>query len=87
MSTPQVTNVLVLLPAKARQAIYLAYGVVSILASVASAVYAGMPQYTVPEWLTAVLIALGVLATPIGMLAASNVKPSNPDVAPHRISS
>ena len=65
-------NVLTLLPPSARRIIYLMYGILALIGSAATAAYAALPQYEVPPALTAALAVLGVLAAPIGVLAASN---------------
>lgn len=70
-------NVLTLLPVKVRRTIYVVYGILALIGSSATAAYAALPQYEVPAALTAGLAVLGVLAAPIGVLAASNTGSTN----------
>ena len=73
------TNPLVLLPAKARKAIYVGYGALSLVAVGVTAYYGAIPTLTVPDPVTGGLAVLGALAAPISVLAASNM-PSVEDV-------
>ena len=66
------SNPLTLLPAKARQAIYIVYGVLSLIAVGVTAYYGAIPSLTVPDQVTGGLAVLGALAAPIGVLAATN---------------
>lgn len=65
-------NTLVLLPAKVRQIIYVAYG---LLALTASATQVGYNSVNVdnPSWLVVATAVIGFLAVPVGAIAALNV--------------
>jgi hypothetical protein len=65
-------NPLTLLPAKARQAIYIGYGSLSLVGIGVTAYYGAIPTLTVPDAVTGGLAVLGALAAPIGVLAATN---------------
>jgi hypothetical protein len=67
-------NPLTLLPARVRLGVYVGYGCLSLTGSAALAYYAAIPALAVPDWLTGVMAALGALAAPIGVLAATNTR-------------
>lgn len=67
-----MSNPLTLLPARARQAIYITYGVLSLIGVGVTAYYGAVPTLTVPDYVTGGLAVLGALAAPIGVLAATN---------------
>lgn len=78
MSTPTTPpNPLTLLPARVRQAVYICYGLASLVGVGLTAYYGALPDLTVPGWLTGGLAVLGALAAPISVLAATNVKDVN----------
>lgn len=74
-------NPLTLLPAKARQAIYITYGVLALVGVGITAYYGAVPSLVTPDYVTGGLAVLGALAAPIGVLAASNTTPSAGDRA------
>jgi len=75
----QPSNVLTMLPPALRRAIYMVYGVLSLIATATLAAFTALPQYEVPAWLVAALAALGAVAAPVGVIAASNTQvPANP---------
>lgn len=65
-------NPLLLLPARARQAVYVVYGTVALSVSGAQVGYASL-SIPNPSWLTVALAVTAFLAVPIGAIAASNV--------------
>ena len=67
-------NPLTLLPARARQAIYIVYGLLALAGTGATAYYGALPGLTVPDWVVGGLAVLGALAAPISVLAASNTQ-------------
>lgn len=76
MSNPIVpqssTNVLVLLPAKVRQATYVAFGILSLVNSSALVGYAA-GAFALPEWLIVSTAVLQFLGTSVATVAATNV--------------
>lgn len=77
-----------LLPARARQGIYVSYGVTAIVVSGTQVGYAAVPGLGQPTWLTVTLAVVGFLAVPVASLAAANVGQSpattkNIDLAEH----
>ena len=68
------SNVLSMLPPSVRRAIYMVYGLLSLVSTAAMAAFTALPQYEVPAWLVAALAALGALAAPVGVIAASNTE-------------
>lgn len=69
-------NPLMLLPARARQIAYSAYGLASLSGIGITAYYAALPSLTVPDQVVGGLAVLGALAAPFAALAASNVRPN-----------
>lgn len=67
-----MSNPLILLPARARQAIYIVYGVLSLVAIGVTAYYTALPELAIPDPVVGSLAVLGALAGPFGVLAASN---------------
>jgi uncharacterized membrane protein YfcA len=67
-------NTLTLLPARVRQAVYVAYG---LLALSVSAIQVGYNSLSVdnPPWLIVATAVIGFLAVPVGAIAALNVSP------------
>jgi hypothetical protein len=72
-STGASTTALSFLPAPLRKGIYAGYGLLALAGTAATAYYGAVPSLTVPDWVTGGLAALGALAAPISVLAASNV--------------
>ena len=70
-----MSNPLTLLPPRARQAIYITYGALSLTGVGVTAYYGAIPALVVPDWVTGGLAVLGALAAPIGVLAATNTTP------------
>jgi hypothetical protein len=72
----QPSNVLTMLPPSVRRAIYMVYGLLSLITTAAMAAFTALPQYEVPAWLVAALAVLGALAAPVSVVAASNTQVS-----------
>jgi hypothetical protein len=72
--TPQVVggNVLTLLPAKARQVVYIAFGLLALVDSATLVGYGALAR-ELPDWLVVATAVITFLALPIGSLAAGNV--------------
>jgi hypothetical protein len=68
------TNVLIQLPARLRRAIYICYGLLALAGTATTAYFGALPNVAAPEWVTGGLAALGALAAPISVLAATNVR-------------
>jgi hypothetical protein len=68
-------NVLTFLPARARQIIYVLYGIVALAAASTQVGYAAIEK-SQPTWLIVSLAVVGFLAVPIGTLAATHVTPA-----------
>lgn len=77
----QPSNVLSLLPSSVRRAIYLVYGLLSLVTTATMAAYTALPEYDVPVWLVAALAVLGALAAPVGAIAASHTQVPAPSDA------
>ena len=71
------TNPLTLLPAKARKAVYITYGALSLAGTGITAYYTALPNLTVPDPVIGGLAVLGALAAPIAVLAGSNTPDSD----------
>jgi len=71
-------NPLTLLPAKARQTVYVVYGVIVIASGATQVGYSAVPGMAQPVWLTVTLAVVLYLGVPISALAATNVKPTDP---------
>lgn len=65
---------LTLLPAKARKALYIAYGALSIGGIGVTAYYTALPDMAVPDPVIGGLAVLGALAAPFSVLAGGNVQ-------------
>lgn len=65
-------NTLVLLPAKARQLIYVGYGLVALAVSGTQVGYSSL-SIDNPPWLTVAVAVTAFLAVPVGAIAATNV--------------
>lgn len=81
MST-QPGSVLILLPAKARQAVYVTYGLIVIGTGATQVGYAAVEGLAQPTWLTVTLAVVAFLGVPVSALAATNVaaaQPNQPD--------
>lgn len=74
------TNPLTLLPAKARKALYVVYGVAGLVATGAMAYYGSLPDVAIPHWLTGSLAVLGAVAPAFAVLAGSNAADPDPFV-------
>lgn len=72
------TSPLTLLPAKARKALYIAYGALSIAGIGVTAYYTALPAMTVPDPVIGGLAVLGALAAPFSVLAGGNVQETQP---------
>lgn len=78
MSTPTaLVELKEALPASARRAIYVTYGVVALVVSATQVGFAAAPGGSQPSWLTVTLAVVAFLATPITALAVVNVPPSD----------
>lgn len=82
-------NPLLLLPARARQAVYILYGIAALGISATQVGYASIGIQN-PPWLTVTLAVTGFLAVPVGTLAATNVapdstRPDEPEYHPDRV--
>lgn len=67
-------NPLTLLLAKARQTVYITYGVVVIGVGATQVGYAAVEGLAQPVWLTVALAVVGFLGVPVSALAATNVQ-------------
>lgn len=72
MPTVNPPNVLVLLPARVRQMLYIAYGLAGLTAGSALVGYAS-GGFSIPLWLTVTSAVITYLATPFAAIAAMNV--------------
>lgn len=72
MSGTQPVNVLVLLPAKARQVVYIGYGLLALADSSVLVAYASISA-TLPRWLIAATAVIVFLGVPVQSLAAMNI--------------
>lgn len=70
---PASPNVLTMLPAAIRRAIYTVYGLLALIGTAVTAYYGALPNLTVPPWVSGGLAVLGALAAPISVLAVTNV--------------
>jgi hypothetical protein len=68
-------NVLILLPAKARQIVYVAYGIIALVCASTQVGYNAIDLAN-PAWLVVSSAVIAFLAVPIGALAALNVTAS-----------
>ena len=71
-------NPLTLLPAKARQTVYVVYGVLVIVTDATQVGYAAIPGMEQPVWLTVILAVILNLGVPFAALAATHVQPAIP---------
>lgn len=71
-------NVLILLPAKARQVAYIAFGLASLADGSMLVGYAAA-GFDLPVWLVVATAVVAYLAVPFSALAASNVSKQRPD--------
>lgn len=71
-------NVLTYIPSDVRKWIYVVYAAVGILLGAAAAGF-GVVTSTLPVWLVVSQVVYGYLGTATGIIAASNVNPSEED--------
>ena len=69
---PEGANPLIMLPAKARQALYVAYLLVGLAVNSTLVAFATLGR--VPVWLTVAVAVVSYLSTPFAAIAASNVQ-------------
>ncbi|GAA1436237.1 hypothetical protein GCM10009616_35570 [Microlunatus lacustris] len=82
MTTPLTPpNVLVLLPARARQALYIAYGLAGLTAGSALVGYASA-EFAIPLWLTVTSAVITYLSVPFAAIAATNIIRTPAEAAP-----
>lgn len=67
-------NVLAMFPPGVRRVIYAVYGLLALIGTAMTAYYGALPGLAVPDQLMGGMAALGALAAPMSVLAASNVK-------------
>lgn len=67
-------NPLLLLPAKARQTVYVVYGITVIAVGATQVGCAAIPNGAQPVWLTVALAVVAFLGVPVSALAATNVQ-------------
>lgn len=70
-------NVLVLLPARVRQVVYIAFGLISLADGSALVGYASA-GIELPVWLVVITAIIAYLAVPFSALAATNVTKTPP---------
>lgn len=68
-------NTLILLPARARQVVYVIYGLVALAVAAARVAYDSL-NLNSPPWLTVANAVVAFLAVPVGAIAALNVSRS-----------
>lgn len=71
-------NVLLLLPARARQLAYIAFGLIGLADGAALVGYAAA-AVDLPVWLVVATAIIAFLSTPFSALAASNVVKGDPE--------